>query len=117
MLQLYDAFNTFGVKTSRRDDDDDDDNDDSNNNDDDDDDDDLFYSDSFKRPPRRRYRTTGSRPSRPLGDMASPSTGGAGRSLWDGWEVGQSDDGNTPSSLFDAEHPLKKYRRYRFKFS
>jgi len=105
---MYDAFDTFGLLRSRR----------KNNNEDDD----LFYADSFDaRAPSRRHRMTGgrptgSRPARPLGDMAAqPSTGDGGGALWAGWDTGQSDDGtatgNTPSSLLDAEHPLKKYRR------
>ena len=63
---------------------------------------------------------TGSRPTRPLGDMAtephSTGTGSfGGRARWTGWMTGQADDGrasgNTPSSPFDDEHPMKKYRR------
>ena len=99
--QLYDTFDTFGVQPSRRD----------NNHDNNDDDDD----DNFEAAPRRRHRMTGSRAARPLGDMAQPSTGRRAGGLWAGWDMGQSDDGqatsNIPSSLLDAEHPMKKYRR------
>jgi len=105
---LYDAFDTFGVESSRR-------NKDDVISDDGDDDDD--YS---KTPPRRRHRVTGNRPTRPLGDMAQPSTGGGGGALWAGWDTGQGDDGlaagSSPSSSpFNAEHPMKKYRRRRKK--
>ena len=97
LQQLHDAFDTFGVQSSGR-----------QNRDDNGD---LFYVDSFQPPPRRRYRMTGSRPTRPLGDMAQPSSG----SLWAGWDMGQSDDGqvagNGRSSPYDAEHPMRKYRK------
>jgi len=98
LRQLYDGFDTFGVQSGK-------------NVDEDSDNDDLFYTDGeFDTVPRRRHRTT-----RPLGDMARPPT-----SLWAGWDVGQSDDGRAvhsgrPSTIVDAEHPLRKYRRRRRK--
>jgi len=53
--------------------------------------------------------------TRPLGDMARPSISGGGGSLWAGWDMGQRDDGNVPSPPFDAEHPMKKYRKSKKK--
>jgi len=92
--QLYDAFDTFGVENSEEDSDNED----------------LFYTDAASSPPRRRHRT-----ARPLGDMAyRPST-----SLWAGWNMGQADDGRASSrpasTTFDAEHPMRKYRRRKKK--
>jgi len=97
LRQLYDAFGTFGLQSTQRE-----------NVDGDSNDGDLFYADSV---PRRRHRTT-----RPLGDMVDRASTG----LWAGWDVGQSDDGRAAaaggrSTTFDAEHPMRKYRRRKRK--
>jgi len=85
VLQLYDAFETFGVQQSSRHNKDHVTDDVTN----DDDGDDDNYDARSQGLSQRRYRTTGGRPSRPLADMAAGAQPSTGEALWTGWDTGQ----------------------------